>query len=156
MTHIALLADNAQVMPTLAEWYCLEWKPYYEADGPGNALIDLKSRCNREEIPIGLVAMKGQEVQGTVALGRDEATGLAPSVIGLLVGSEHRGKGVGTLLIESAAGLAKQFGFDRIFFSTTVLDNLLERLGWQTYGEVKFLTEEVGSIFVYDLNRDRH
>ena len=153
MTHIALLADNTQVIPTLTDWFRAEWRPYYGVDGPGDACFDLESRCNHDKIPIGLVAMREQEVQGTVALGLDEATSLAPSVIGLLVGSKHRRQGIGTLLIESAQDLAKQLGFDRMFLSTMVLDELLIRLGWKSYGEARFLTEDVGSIYVYDLTR---
>jgi len=155
VTQIAFLADNAQVIPRLADWYRGEWGPYYGVHGPGHALFDLKSRCNHDRVPIGLVAMKGQQVQGTVALGLDEATSLEPLVIGLLVGPEYRRQGVGMLLIESAESLAKQLGFDRIFLSTMVLDNLLRRLGWQPYGEVEFQTKEVGSIFVCDLDRHR-
>lgn len=155
MTQIAFLADNAQVIPRLADWYRAEWEPYYGVDGPEDALFDLESRCNHDRIPIGLVAMKGRQVQGTIALGIDEATSLEPSVIGLLVGPEYRRQGVGKLLIESAESLAKRLGLDRIFLSTTVLDDLLRRLGWQPYGQVEFQSQEVGSIFVCDLGRDR-
>ena len=48
------------------------------------------------------------------------------------------------LLIEAAESLAKQVGFDRIFLSTMVLDNLLRRLGWQPNGEFEFRTKKSG------------
>ena len=150
--NIALLAGHAEVIPTLADWYRLEWEPYYGANGPGDARVDLESRCNRDAIPIGLVAMEGDQVRGTVALDLDMATNLTPSVVGLLVGSEHRGRGIATALIESAESLAKQLGYSRVYVSTTALGNLLLRMGWHLCGEAEFLNDERGSIYVCDLN----
>lgn len=155
MTRVALLADNVQVIPTLADWYRAEWAPYYGAGGPGDARRDLESRSRRDGMPIGLVAMKGGDVQGTAALGSDEATGLSPSVVGLLVGPGHRGQGIGSLLVEATADLACELGLERIYLSTTVLGDLLERLGWQEYGDIAFLNEEVGKIFACDVSGRR-
>ena len=53
------LADHKEVLPILTDWYLSEWEPYYGVDGPGDAQADLESRCNYEEIPIGLVAIEG-------------------------------------------------------------------------------------------------
>lgn len=152
MTSIELLADHVEVIPTLAGWYRTEWAPYYGAGGPGDAHVDLESRCNRDGIPIGLVAMKDDRICGTVALGLDEATNLTPSVIGLLVGPDHRGRGTGNALIRAAADLARELGFGRIYISTTVLGAVVSRLGWRLYGEVEFLNEERGSVYVRDLD----
>lgn len=152
MMNIALLADHTKVIPTLVDWYRLEWEPYYGADGLGDARVDLESRCNRDALPIGLVALEGDQALGTVALDLDTATNLTPSVVGLLVGSEHRGRGIATALIESATSLAMQLGCGRLYVSTTALGNLLLRMGWQLFGEAEFLNDERGSVYVCDLN----
>lgn len=55
-TNIGLLADHTEVLPALAKWYRDEWEPYFGIDGPGDALADLKSRCNSNALPIGLAA----------------------------------------------------------------------------------------------------
>ena len=149
--NIELLADHADVIPTLLEWYLLEWEPYYGAHGPGDARADLESRCNSDAIPIGLVAMEAGEVRGTVALDLDLATNLTPSVVGLLVGTDWRGRGIATALLESAEVLAQRLGYDRLYISTTILGDLLVRLGWQPLGEVEFLNNEQGSVFVREL-----
>ena len=148
---VALLTDHLEVLPTLADWYQQEWEPYYGVDGPGDAHADLRSRCNTNEIPIGLVALEDNQVQGVVALDLDVGTDLSPSVVGLLVASEFRGRGVATQLLESATDLAKKLGYYSVYISTTVLGDHLLRHGWRLFGETRFLNDDTGSIYVLEL-----
>ena len=141
-----LLANRADAIPLLARWYQAEWAPYYGPDGPGDALADLHSRSNLKKLPIGLVAIQNNEVLGTVALDLDPATNLKPSVVGLLVAPEWRGKGVATALLAAAEHLAKQLGCDKLYISTDILSDMLVRKGWRQIGEVEFLNRAQGSI----------
>ena len=86
--------------------------------------------------------MEGDQVHGTVALDLDAATNLMPSVVGLLVGRDQRGRGIATALLESAESLAQRLGYSRLYISTTVLGDLLVRIGWYPFGEVEFLNDE--------------
>ncbi len=149
--NIDLLASHTEVIATLTGWYELEWAPYYGIDGPGDARSDLESRCNHTRMPIGLVALAGDQVAGTVGLDLDVATNLTPSVVGLLVGREQRGRGVASALLESVEGLARRLGHRRIYTSTTVLGDLLLGMKWYPFGEVEFLNDEHGSIYARDL-----
>ena len=148
---IEWLADHPETITVLADWYQAEWEPYYGAHGPGDARADLESRCNRDELPIGLIAIEGGRVCGTVALDLDVATNLAPSVVGLLVGVQHRRRGVAAKLLKSAEKLARDLGYDRLYVSTAVLKDFLERSGWETLGDIEFLNAQRGSIYVYKL-----
>lgn len=149
--NIELLADHAESIPMLVDWYVSEWEPHYGISGAGDARADLESRCNRDEIPIGFVVAEGGEVYGTAALDVDAATGLTPSVVGLLVEPSQRGRGVATALLESSEYLAKRLGYSRLYVSTTILGDLLVRMGWYSLGEVQFVNEEQGSIYARDL-----
>ena len=149
--NIELLADHSESIPMLADWYESEWEPYYGVSGPGDARADLESRCNRDEIPIGFVVAEGGEVYGTAVLDLDAATGLAPSVVGLLVDPSQRRRGVATALLEFSEYLAKRLGYSRLYVSTTILGDLLVRMGWYSLGEVQFVNEEQGSIYARDL-----
>ena len=153
--NIALLADHIEVLPTLADWYRNEWEPYYGVDGPGDALADLESRCNKNALPIGLVALEGDQVQGVAALDLDVATNLIPSVVGLLVAVEYRGQGVATQLLESAKSVAERLGYSRVYISTTILGDHLLRKGWRSSGSVRFLSDEQGSIYSFNLSESR-
>jgi GNAT superfamily N-acetyltransferase len=139
------------VIPTLTDWYQSEWEPYYGKDGPGDARADLESRCNRDELPIGLVAIENNQVLGTAALDLDVTTDLKPSVVGLLVAPAYRRQGIATALLNAAEDLARQLGYSRLFVSTTVLGDLLNQLGWEAMGAVQFLNAEPGSVYVCDL-----
>ncbi len=146
--NIELLANRAEVIPILSAWYQLEWEPYYGPGGPGDARADLLARCNLDKMPIGLLAMHRDEVLGTVALGLDTATNLAPSVVGLLVRREQRERGIATALLEAAENLARQLGYDQLYISTEGLGGLLARRGWRRIGEVEFLNSGQGTIHV--------
>ena len=148
---IELLAKHSESIPKLVDWYMSEWEPYYGADGPGDAHADLRSRCNRDEIPIGLVAVEDGEILGTAAIDVDAATGLIPSVVGLLVKPSQRRRGTATALIKRAESLARKIGYSRLFISTTILGKLLVRMDWHSQREVKFASDEFGTIYAKDL-----
>jgi len=148
---IELMSDHLELIPTLAEWYRSEWEPYYGKRGPGDARADLESRCNRDELPIGLVAIEDTQVFGTAALDFDVTTNLTPSVVGLLVLPAYRRRGIATALLNAAEDLGRQLGYHRLYVSTTVLGDLLNQLGWEVMGTVEFLNAEQGSVYVRDL-----
>ena len=146
--NIGLLADHSAFIDELAASYENEWAPYYGESGPGDAVADLASRCNRDRLPIGLVAIEGNRILGSVALDGDAATGLTPSVVGLLVAPEARGQGIARELIGAAERLARELGYDELFISTSILHGMLRRKGWQDKGDVNFLNDERGKVFV--------
>ncbi len=149
--RIKRLIDHPDAISVLASWYVSEWEPYYGKAEPGDARADLVARLNREALPIGLVAMEGERVLASAALGLDVTTSLTPSIIGLLVGRNHWGQGIGTAIIASCEDLARELGYRHLYMSTSDLERLLQRLGWWKTGEIRFLNEEHGSVFVRDL-----
>ena len=148
---IEFLSDYPDTISQLVSWYISQWDPYYGVAGPGDARADLEARLNRDKLPIGLVATEAGKVVATVALDLDATTHLSPSITGLLVGQNHRGKGIGTALIKSCVGIARDLGYGRIYISTNVLDNLLVRMGWQKVGEARFLNEARGRVYVHEI-----
>ena len=148
---IELLADHQESIPLLVDLYITEWGPYYGAEGPGDAGFDLRSRCNRDAIPVGLVAVEDGEFLGTAAIDTDAATGLSPSIVGLLVKPARRRRGIATALLQRAESIARQLGFRRLYMSTAVLGDLVLAMGWRWHAEVTFHNDESGAIYVKDL-----
>jgi GNAT superfamily N-acetyltransferase len=151
--RVALLADHTGAIDTLAAWYEHEWGPYYGAHGPGDAAADLASRCNRDRLPAGLVAMDDDRIVGIAALCRDAASGLAPAVVGLLVVPEYRRKGFAGALLDAAGQLANELGYDELFMSTSILGEFLQREGWREKDDVEFMNSERGKVYVRSLSR---
>lgn len=145
------ISDHRDVIPTLVEWYQCEWEPYYGKDGPGDARADLESRCNRECLPLGLVALEDNRALGTTALDLDVTTHLTPSVVGLLVAPPCRRQGVATALLRATEAIARRLGHRHLYVSTAVLDSLLGKLGWERVGEAEFLDDTKGSVYVRNL-----
>lgn len=149
---VALLAEHTDCIALLADWFEREWEPYYGRRGPGDARIDLAARCNRDRLPIGLVAIEDDRILGTAALDRDAATGLAPSVVGLLVAREYRRRGVAGALLAAAESLARELGYRELFASTSILGERLLRDGWHEKDDVQFLNGERGKAYMRTLS----
>ncbi len=145
------LSDHPDAISELSEWYLSEWEPYYGQTGPGDARADLEARRSREALPVGLVAMEGRQVLGTAALGLDVTTNLTPSIIGLLVGPDYRGRGIGTALIERCVDVARELRYRRLYASAALPGRLWGSTGWEEIGEARFLNNEFGSVYVRDL-----
>ncbi len=108
--------------------------PYYGPDGPGDAEKDLHESCNRDDLPVALVALDNDgTVLGTAALKRESVgseLGLGPWLAAFYVPIEHRKRGIGSALVEAIENKARNFGFESIFVSTDAAENIIRRRGW--------------------------
>ncbi len=148
--RIVLLADVPETMPTLARWFVAEWEPYYGGNGPGDAEADLAQCCNRDRLPLAVVALNGDGgVLGTAALKSESVgseLGVGPWLAALLVGEAHRCRGVGSALVGAIEAEAHRLGFSEIFTSSDGATGLLERGGWRAFETARSLR---GTVAVY-------
>jgi N-acetylglutamate synthase-like GNAT family acetyltransferase len=131
--------DVPEAIPVLVRWFIEEWEPYYGPGGPGDAERDLMSCCNRDEIPLGLVALGvNEDVMGTAALkphSIDTHRHLGPWLAALLVSRDRRGKKIGSALVTAIEDEARRLGFSSLYFGTSSFSNLLQRRGWEALEE---------------------
>lgn len=129
--RIVRLADVPEAIPVLARWFVEEWEPYYGPAGPGDAARDLTECCNRDEIPIALVALNADgDAIGTVALkpeSMDSHRHLSPWLAALLVAPDQRGRGVASKLVTAIEDEARRLGFTEIYTGASGL----RRGGWR-------------------------
>jgi len=132
--QIVLLADAVATIPLLTRLFIEEWGPYYGPDGPGDAEKDLLESCNRDDLPVALVALHDDgTVLGTAALKKESVgseLGLGPWLAAFYVPIEHRKRGIGSALVEAIENKARSFGFESIFVSTDAAENVIRRRGW--------------------------
>lgn len=148
--EVRYLSDVPSALPLLARWFTEEWEPYYGSGGPGNAAADLKASCQREELPIGLIAVSAaDEVLGTISLKSSSISHhhLGPWGAAFLVGKEYRRRGVGSILLEALEDEARRLGFESVFMSTDGATNLVERRGWRQFDKAESLR---GPVRVYE------
>jgi GNAT superfamily N-acetyltransferase len=147
--RIEYLADAPDVLPQLKAWFLREWAPYYGPDGPGDAADDLRSSCNRRALPITLIAFRGDELCATGALKAESVEThkhLGPWVAALLVAPKYRRQGIRGQLVDALEELARELGFEQMYYGADVTDRYLDRNGWQPLERVSYLTGE-GSIY---------
>lgn len=151
--RIELLADHPQAIPILREWFEREWAPYYGPDGPGDANKDLQDSCNRDRLPVTLVALSNGEICGTTALKTESISThkhLTPWLAALLVRTEFRRRGIAERLIAAIEEKARQLGFHHIYVGigegSGTPESALRKRGWEFVEKGPYFISEV-SIF---------
>jgi GNAT superfamily N-acetyltransferase len=155
MIKIAFLADHAETIPTLAQWFRAQWPVYYAGRTPADIVQDFYAEANRSGLPVRLVAFAGDELAGTIIL-RERAMATLPDyrpgLGGLLVVARHRGRGIGTELVRAGMDVAREQGYDRVYATTVTAGGILERLGWTLVQTVSH-GEEQTVLYCCDLNK---
>lgn len=134
MLKIAYLADFPETIPTLVDWFRLQWAQYYAGRTPAEIAQDFTAEANRSGLPVRLVAFLDGELAGTITL-REHALNdfpeYQPGLGGLLVAEPYRLRGIGAALISAGMDLAREQGCPRVYAATVTAQGILERLGWQ-------------------------
>ncbi|MDP6388706.1 MAG: GNAT family N-acetyltransferase [Alphaproteobacteria bacterium] len=132
--RIVHLADVPEAIPILVRWFVEEWEPYYGPDGPGDAERDLTACCNRDELPVGLLALDGEgKVVGTAALKSESVEThrhLSPWLAALVVARDRRGERIGSVLVTAVEDEARRLGFDSLYVAEDSSSGIMPRQGW--------------------------
>ncbi|MFQ5972270.1 MAG: GNAT family N-acetyltransferase [Alphaproteobacteria bacterium] len=132
---VVLLADRPGLIPALAVWFARVWEPYYGPDGPGDAMADLQAGCQKDQLPIYLVAMSADgKALGTASLkdlSAADRPDLGPWLTALAVPPEHAGQGVAELLVAAIEDEAKRLGQSAIYCDANTDETLKSPSGWE-------------------------
>ena len=134
----------------LKEWFEREWAQYYGPDGTGDANKDLYDSCNRDELPVALVAISDGEICGTAALKVESVSThkhLSPWLAALFVIPRFRHHGIGERLIAAVEEKAEQLGFHRLYVGTSegsgTPESLLRKRGWEFVEKGPYFVSEI-------------
>ncbi len=103
---VRLLAENPEIIPTLADWYKNEWPDWF-ADTPlAEIESDFRDVANRDQLPLALAAFDNATRLLGVCSIRDHPFEAYPHggpwLRGLYVHHPYRGQGVAEKLIRAA------------------------------------------------------
>lgn len=145
--EFAFLADRADAMPIVAEWYFDEWAHQIPGETLGTTEAALAKYLNRDRIPLIVLAIVSDQVAGAAQLKLREMD-IYPEkehwLGGVFVSPGHRGKRVGSGLAERIAEIANHFEVKTLHLQTEQLDGgFYARLGWQPYEQVMYRGREV-------------
>jgi RimJ/RimL family protein N-acetyltransferase len=149
MITIGFLADHPDTIPTLANWFRDQWPGYYAKWSQAELEQDFLEDTSRDRLPSRLVAFESNELVGTIVLrenGNEDLQEFQPELGGLYVVESHRGRGIGTELVQAGMKLALDQGYETVYATTVAATGILERLGWEF---VKTVIHQDGQTALY-------
>ncbi|MDB6081826.1 MAG: acetyltransferase [Chlamydiia bacterium] len=123
--QLDVLKNCPHVIPILAEWLYDEWHSYDSSLTKEKLIHSFKARVTSENIPITFVALKDNKPIGVISLKRQtdpifrDFPEDAVWVGGLQVIPKERNQGVGQELLKFAQTIARQFGYETLYFYTS-------------------------------------
>ena len=120
---IEYLKDYSRWIPTIAQWFYEEWGAFHPELDVKRIAESLVERCNTDRIPLALVAVRQEEVIGTVSLKEhdmDTRMEFSPWLASLYVSRDYRNKGVGVRLIEAGLEKARTLGIEQLYLYTRI------------------------------------
>ena len=138
----ALLADQQQHLPLLAQWYFDEWGELTQAASVHTVEARLQEYLNADRIPLIVIAENAGELMGAVQLKYREMT-IYPDrehwLGGVYVAEKFRNRKVAETLIRKVLALARRMGVQELYLQTIRPDGgLYRRLGWQAVNSVNY------------------
>ena len=128
----ALLVDTSGAIDQIATLMEAEWPGWYRSGG-ASARDDLVARQNRDRLPLGIVALAGEQAIGACALTVNSGgliTERTPWIGGLLVAPAFRRRGAASALLERGRREAWRLGHDALFALTATAHPLFRQQGW--------------------------
>ena len=130
------LADCAEAIPMLAQWFCDEWP--YEGRSPGEVGAQLRKNLNRDRLPITWICRSGGDVIGTISLDLSDLplpayTHLSSWLASLYVIQSARGRGIGLALVNHLLGFARRSSITTAYLWTPGSTRLYDKCGWKAF-----------------------
>ena len=137
------LANRQDALPIIGRWYNHEWGQRIHGETEHESVKRLTEYLNVDKIPFIVVATEQTTILGAAQLKYREMGELYPDkehwLGGVLVAPEHRGRGIGSKLVQEILSRAPSYGVSTLHLQTEQLDGgLYARLGWQPVEQVRY------------------
>lgn len=123
--QLDLLKNCPQVIPNLVQWIYEEWHPYDASLTKEKLIRSFQARLNADSIPITFVVLKDALPIGIISLKKETAPEFADFpensiwMGSLQVIPEERSQGIGQELLKFSQIIAKQLGYEKLYFYTS-------------------------------------
>ncbi|MEM7530596.1 MAG: GNAT family N-acetyltransferase [Chloroflexota bacterium] len=144
--NIVYLADHPHHIPTVARWHHAAWGHLRHDDTLERRIKRLQGNMGHHEIPTVLIAIEGDAVLGSSSLiphDMDTRLDLTPWLASVYTDEAHRGRGVGSAIVQRVMDEAKKLGVETLYLMTPDRQTFYERLGWVRVEDVEYLDEMV-------------
>ncbi|MCI4318604.1 MAG: GNAT family N-acetyltransferase [Thermoplasmata archaeon] len=135
--RIEPMVDHPSALESVVGW---QWAEFGFEDPGGSAAewcADLLATFSRDEVPLGYLAMEGDQPVGSSELIEHDLRSrrdLTPWLAGVIVRPDLRGCGVGRRLVRTVESKAADLGFSTIYCFTESAAPFYRKLGWTRFG----------------------
>ena len=143
---IEYLADHPEVIPTLAQWQHAEWGHTRPGDTVEARRARIESWCNRDRIPLAVVALDTSEVLGSASLiasDMETRMELTPWLASVFVGEPYRRKGVGAAVVRRIMDEAGNLEVPLLYLYTVHSEKFYASLGWTLLERTSYREQKV-------------
>jgi N-acetylglutamate synthase-like GNAT family acetyltransferase len=153
--NILNLADRPQYIPILAKWHHHEWSYLNPNDSVQQRMERMQCYLSKDLIPSTFVAIEGETILGSAAIvenDMDTHRHLSPWLAAVYVAPEHRGKGIGSLLVKHVVESARRAKLHALYLFTPSKEPYYSSMGWTTIKKQDYKGVVV-TIMQIELNR---
>ncbi len=137
--NIKLLADCPQTIPAIACLHQLEMKLGEKSNYQG-AIERFTLRCNRESLPLALIAFADTLPVGSASLVDCDLPAyphLKPWLTSLFVATSYQRQGIGNQLMQQIELIATNMGYQQIYLYTWTAETYYRQLGWSVIDKTR-------------------
>ena len=130
--EIQLLADVREVIGAIACLHQLEMR-LGEKSNYQRAIEKFSLRCNRQSLPLALVAFTDTLPVGSVSLVECDLPShqhLTPWLASLFVTTPYQKQGIGSKLVQQIESIAVKIGYRQLYLFTWTAEIYYSKLGW--------------------------
>jgi N-acetylglutamate synthase-like GNAT family acetyltransferase len=152
---IEYLADHPDALPTLAQWQHEEWGHFRHGDTIDKRKARLQGFCNRDRIPLTVIALDDGEVVGSASLilhDMETRMELTPWLAAVFVGEQYRRKGIGAELVRRIMAEAGKLDVPLLYLYTVHSERFYAALGWVLHEYTTYREQNV-AIMTYGPTR---
>jgi len=136
------LADNKNLLPTIAKWYFEEWGHMDKENTLDKEMERLQVYLNKDSLPLILLAIEDGELLGAAQLKYHEMS-IYPNkehwLGGVYVSKKHRGKGIAKKIIQELIIITQKLNIQTLYLQTENLTGgLYRQMGWMPIEQINY------------------
>jgi len=141
--EFVFLCDRPIFIDTVTNWIYKEFIVGFRPGVSKEAIRDIYIASGKDSLPVTILAVEKDKCIGTISLVKNDLKErtYGPWLASLYIDEDHRGRGIGTKLIQEIERSAKKLGYEEMYLRTEHAVEYYIKLGWE---KVESLNDEFG------------
>ena len=152
--YIDHLCNHPEYIDIVSTWIHNEFVIKTKGSLNFKEVVEYLSNTNEKDYPMAFIALVDNACVGTVSIFENDLQTqkvLTPWLASLYVSPNHRGQGVGEMLISHVQDVVKRLGFENLYLRTEHTSEYYRRLGWEFVYKTEDEKGQETEVFKYKL-----